>query len=240
MGNWQTNTLWVCPFPVCNAKWLKNGKLCKAILSAFYNISQRNFGMLLILWCSFKLWWNFCLDLLRSKFCLLRKWSTAGGNSLGWRLQLQNLKETLTRVSHYGIYVDKLLSLNLKLWWTRTLNVGTTLPQKYSVGLQEILSPGCAPSYDNWDVVLKRLYFVLDGFSSRRVGEEVRYTCRICGKVFNRAGSSFLSLYRRVYSVGLPWSSRQNKRLSLLRWWVRSAESRGFSPVSSHRESFSC
>ncbi|CAB4004979.1 metastasis-associated MTA3-like, partial [Paramuricea clavata] len=26
-----------------------------------------------------------------------------------------------------------------------------------------------------------------DGFSSRRVGEEVRYTCRICGKVFNRA-----------------------------------------------------
>jgi hypothetical protein len=23
---------------------------------------QRNFGILLILWCSFKLWWNFCLD----------------------------------------------------------------------------------------------------------------------------------------------------------------------------------
>ena len=45
-----------------NAKWLKNGKLRKAILSAFYNISQRNFGLLLILWCSFKLWWNFCLD----------------------------------------------------------------------------------------------------------------------------------------------------------------------------------
>jgi hypothetical protein len=44
---------------------LKNGKLRKAILSAFYNISQRNFGILLILWCSFKLWWNFvqtCLD----------------------------------------------------------------------------------------------------------------------------------------------------------------------------------
>jgi hypothetical protein len=32
----------------CNAKWLKNGKLRKAILSAFYNISQRNFGILLI------------------------------------------------------------------------------------------------------------------------------------------------------------------------------------------------
>jgi hypothetical protein len=40
----------------------ENCKLRKAILSAFYNISQRNFGILLILWCSFKLWWNFCLD----------------------------------------------------------------------------------------------------------------------------------------------------------------------------------
>jgi hypothetical protein len=40
----------------------ENCKLPKAILSAFYNISQRNFGILLILWCSFKLWWNFCLD----------------------------------------------------------------------------------------------------------------------------------------------------------------------------------
>jgi hypothetical protein len=53
-------------FPVRNTKWLKNGKLRKAILSAFYNISQRNFGILLILWCSFKLWWNFCLD---QNFC---------------------------------------------------------------------------------------------------------------------------------------------------------------------------
>jgi hypothetical protein len=56
-------------FPVRDTKWLKNGKLRRAILSAFYNISQRNFGILLILWCSFKLWWNVCLDLLRSKFC---------------------------------------------------------------------------------------------------------------------------------------------------------------------------
>jgi hypothetical protein len=54
-------------FPVCSAKWLKNGKLRKAILSAFYNISQRNFGILLILWCSFKLWWNFGPG-FRSKF----------------------------------------------------------------------------------------------------------------------------------------------------------------------------
>jgi hypothetical protein len=58
-------------FPARNTKWLKNGKLRRAILSAFYNISQRNFGILLILWCSFKLWWNFCLDLSRSKFCSL-------------------------------------------------------------------------------------------------------------------------------------------------------------------------
>ena len=49
-------------FPMRNTKWLKNGKLRKAILSAFHNISQRNFGILLILWCSFKLWWNICLD----------------------------------------------------------------------------------------------------------------------------------------------------------------------------------
>jgi hypothetical protein len=53
----------------------ENCKLRKAILSAFYNITQRNFGILLILWCSFKLWWNVCLDLFRSKFSLLRKWS---------------------------------------------------------------------------------------------------------------------------------------------------------------------
>jgi hypothetical protein len=57
--------------PVRNTKWLKNGKLRRAILSAFYNISQRNFGILLILWCSFKLWWNVCLDLSRSNFCSL-------------------------------------------------------------------------------------------------------------------------------------------------------------------------
>jgi hypothetical protein len=61
-GNWCPNTRLGCLFPVRNTKWLKNGKLPRAISSAFYNISQRNFGILLILWCSFKLWWNFCLD----------------------------------------------------------------------------------------------------------------------------------------------------------------------------------
>jgi hypothetical protein len=64
-------------FPVRNTKWLKNGKLRRAILSAFYNISQRNFEILLILRCSFKLWWNFCLDLSRSKFCSLGNRSIA-------------------------------------------------------------------------------------------------------------------------------------------------------------------
>jgi hypothetical protein len=54
----------------------ENYKLRKAILSAFYNILQRNFRILLILWCSFKLWWNFCLDLLSSKCWLISgEWS---------------------------------------------------------------------------------------------------------------------------------------------------------------------
>jgi hypothetical protein len=53
----------------------ENCKFRKAILSAFYNILQRNFGILLILWCSFKLWWNFCLELLSSKFWLIGEWS---------------------------------------------------------------------------------------------------------------------------------------------------------------------
>jgi hypothetical protein len=53
----------------------ENYKLRKAILSAFYDILQRNFGILLILWCSFKLWWHFCLDLLSSKFWLIGEWS---------------------------------------------------------------------------------------------------------------------------------------------------------------------
>jgi hypothetical protein len=51
------------PF-VIKYKMTENGKLRKPILSAFYNISQRNFGILLILWCSFKLsiFVQTCLD----------------------------------------------------------------------------------------------------------------------------------------------------------------------------------
>jgi hypothetical protein len=43
--------------------------------------------------------------------------------------------------------VDRHYSLNLKPWLARTLYVyaHAYLAQKYSVGLQEILSPGCAP-----------------------------------------------------------------------------------------------
>jgi hypothetical protein len=36
--------------------------------------------MLLISWCSFKLWWKFYLDLLRSKFWFMWDWSIAGAN----------------------------------------------------------------------------------------------------------------------------------------------------------------
>jgi hypothetical protein len=55
IGCWGINF----PFVI---KMTENCKFRKAILSAFYNISQRKFGILLILWCPFKLWWHFCLD----------------------------------------------------------------------------------------------------------------------------------------------------------------------------------
>jgi hypothetical protein len=37
-GNWQPQRVLGCQFPPRNAKWLKNGKLRKAILSTIYNI----------------------------------------------------------------------------------------------------------------------------------------------------------------------------------------------------------
>jgi hypothetical protein len=60
----------------------ENCKLRKALFSSFYNISQRNFGILLILWCSFKLWWNFCLDQnfgYKGKGPLLLRFSSSDG-----------------------------------------------------------------------------------------------------------------------------------------------------------------
>ena len=39
-----------------------------------------------------------------------------------------------------------------------------------------------------WLTTMSLLFFYSDGFSTRRTGEEARYTCRLCGKVFNRAG----------------------------------------------------
>ena len=54
---WEIDTFFhkaVYKFPVRNTKRLKNDKLCRDILLfAFYNTSQRNFGILLILWCFF-------------------------------------------------------------------------------------------------------------------------------------------------------------------------------------------
>jgi hypothetical protein len=84
-------------------KWLKNGKLRRPILSAFYNISQRNFGILLILWCSFKLWWNVCLDLSRSKFCSLgnRSFGIAVRRSL---FKYENLWHAFGTISAFVIF----------------------------------------------------------------------------------------------------------------------------------------
>ena len=57
---------------------LATALLRKAILSAFYNILQRNFGLIDItnFVMLFQAVMNFCLDLFRSKFSLLRKWSS--------------------------------------------------------------------------------------------------------------------------------------------------------------------
>jgi hypothetical protein len=55
----------------------ENCKLRKVILSAFYNILQRNFGIWLILWCSFKLWWNFGLDQNLVYYANGQSWSIA-------------------------------------------------------------------------------------------------------------------------------------------------------------------
>jgi hypothetical protein len=49
----------------------ENCKFRKAILSAFYNILQRNFGILLNFVMLFQAVMKFCLDLLRSKFWLI-------------------------------------------------------------------------------------------------------------------------------------------------------------------------
>ena len=45
-----------------NTKVYKICELCKAIFSAFYNISQPNFAILLILVCSFREYTFFCQD----------------------------------------------------------------------------------------------------------------------------------------------------------------------------------
>jgi hypothetical protein len=97
-------------FGICNAKWLKNGKLRKAILSAFYNISQRNFGILLILWCSFKLWWNFCSDLSRSKF------HSKGERSINYKICKNWIMETMHNYSYIWLIYSRLSLLGGRVW----------------------------------------------------------------------------------------------------------------------------
>ena len=53
----------------------ENCKFRKAILSAFYNISERNFGNITNFVMLFHAMMEFCLDLLRSKFWLIGEWS---------------------------------------------------------------------------------------------------------------------------------------------------------------------
>ena len=46
------------PFPVRNTKWLKKRQTSQGYIIRIL----QHFEILLILWRSFKLWWNFCLD----------------------------------------------------------------------------------------------------------------------------------------------------------------------------------
>ena len=73
-------------FPVCNTNIYKICELRRAIFSTFYNISQPNFAVLLILRCSFQLWclfgdhrsggdncWAYIVLLLAQQIRLLKK-----------------------------------------------------------------------------------------------------------------------------------------------------------------------
>jgi hypothetical protein len=74
---------------------------------------------------------------------------TAAGNSFQWRFGIENLKETLTPMSHYGrnnIWVDRHYSLNLKPWSAGTLYVYAQIQHKNTLLVcRRCLSPGCAP-----------------------------------------------------------------------------------------------
>jgi hypothetical protein len=94
----------------------ENWKLHKAICSAFYNISQRNFGILLILSCSFKLWWNFCLDLFRSKFSLLRKWSIESKNQLKFFDSFTWIKGLRCRKLHAVVSIALIYASEIDHW----------------------------------------------------------------------------------------------------------------------------
>ena len=82
----------------------ENCKLRKAIISAFYNISQRNFGMITNFVMLFQAVMKF---LLRSKFSLLRKWSTHGTSSFN---------PTITTIP---LRIVRPFRTNYRLSWTK-------------------------------------------------------------------------------------------------------------------------
>jgi hypothetical protein len=101
----------------------ENCKLCRAILSAFYNILQRNFGILLTLWCSFKLWWNFCLDLLSSKFWLIGDWSIATRTKLQLLYMLRSILASIFTSSWSFATVSTTLSIR---WFISTKDTSSS------------------------------------------------------------------------------------------------------------------
>jgi hypothetical protein len=85
-------------------------ELRKVILSAFYNILQRNFGILLILWCSFKLWWNFVSIKIYARILKAHSHSMSGG-SIGAFLE-----------SHFCFWTDGEL-VPYRTMWLLTLQL---------------------------------------------------------------------------------------------------------------------
>jgi hypothetical protein len=129
-------------FPVRNTKWLKNCKLRRAILSAFYNISQRNVGILIVLWCSFKLWWNVCLDLSRSKRCSL-------GNRSIRAMFLKN------EANNIWIIIEEVLWRFYNVWFSYLVPATFFKERSNNIILYESSASVCGPYefVDSWIVL---------------------------------------------------------------------------------------
>jgi hypothetical protein len=88
-----------------NTKVYKICELCKAIFSAFYNILQPNFAILLMLVCSFREYTFFCQD----------KNLVYNGNCLLFLLELRNFEQFLEISSKRSLVINtsrtELLSL---------------------------------------------------------------------------------------------------------------------------------